>query len=92
MCAFPPVLVSLCVALIKPVMKPSIRKVVSWTVRGPAWRVDFAVRFHDGPFVVNFAHALAQIAEKFVERLELLLGGFPLIEIAYQTDAESDII
>ena len=73
-------------------MKPGVGEVVSWTVRGPARRINLAVGFDDGPLVVNFAHALAQIAEKLVEGLELFLGGFSLIEIADETDAECDIV
>lgn len=78
--------------LIKPVVEPGVGKIISRTVRGPAWRVDFAVRFDHGPFVIHFADTLAQVAEELIERVELFLSGFFLVEVADQTDAESDVV
>ena len=73
-------------------MEPGVGEVVAGAVCGPARRVDFSVRFDDGPFVVDFADALAQVAEEFIEGIQLLLSGFSLIEIAHETDADGDVV
>jgi hypothetical protein len=78
--------------LVKPVVEPGVGEVIARAVRGPARRINLAVGFDDGPLVVNFAHALAQIAEKLVEGLELFLGGFSLVENTDEANAYCNVI
>ena len=73
-------------------MEPGVGEVIARAVRGPARRVDFPVSFDDGPFVVKFAHALAEIADEFVEGIQLFLSGLALVEVADQTDADGDVV
>ena len=78
--------------LVKPVVEPGVGEVIARAVRGPAGRVDFPACFDDGPFVVKFAHTLAEVADEFVEGIQLFLSGFALVEVAYQTDADGNVV
>ncbi len=73
-------------------MEPPVGELASGAIRGPAGRVDFPVGFDDGKLVVDFAHAEAEIADQFLECLQLFFGGLVSVEVAYQTDPEGDIV
>ena len=79
-------------ALVKAVMQPSVGKVVSRAICGPARGVDFAVRFDDRPLTIDFANALTQVADELVQGVELFLSGLFLIEVADEADAEGDVV
>ena len=72
--------------------EPRIRKIVARTIRRPARRVDFAVWLHRYRASPGFAAAISQIANEFLTCVELCARRLVSIEIAYQTNAERDIV
>lgn len=78
--------------LIKAVVQPGVREVISWAVGWPAWRIDFPMRLHNGPLRINFSDSLAEIANELIERLKLLLSWLVMVEITDQADSESYVI
>src|SRR4029453_4509160 len=72
--------------------EPRIRKIVAWTIRGPARWVDFPVWLHRYRSSFGFAAAVSQIANKFLTCVELCARRLLSIEIAYKTNAERDAI
>ena len=76
--------------LIETTMQPGNGEAVSRTIS--RHRVDLFVGTHDGVFSLHFAAATPQVADELVESFELFSGGFIPIEIAYQTDAQRDVI
>ena len=72
--------------------KPRIRKIVSRAIRRPARWVDFAVWLHRYRASLGFAAAVSQIANEFFTRVELCARRLVTIEIAYQTNAERDVV
>ena len=72
--------------------EPGIRKIVARAIRGPARWVDFAVWLHRYRTSLGFAAAVSQIANEFLARVELCARRLLSIEIAYETNAERDVV
>jgi len=49
--------------LVEASVDPRIREFFAWAIGGPAWGIDFAVGFDDGPVAIDFADALAEVAD-----------------------------
>ena len=72
--------------------EPRIRKIIARAIRGPARWVDFAVWLHRYSTSLSFAAAVSQIANEFLTCVELCARRLVSIEIAYETNAERDVI
>ena len=72
--------------------EPRIRKIVARAIRGPARWVDFAVWLYRYRTSLGFAAAVSQIANEFLTCVELCARRLVSIEIAYQTNAERDVV
>ena len=72
--------------------EPRIRKIVARAIRGPARWVDFAVWLHRYRTSLGFAAAVSQIANEFLTCVELCARRLVSIEIAYETNAERDVV
>src|SRR4029077_9880713 len=72
--------------------EPRIRKIVARAIRGPARWVDFAVWLHRYSTSLSFAAAISQIANEFLTCVELCARRLLSIEIAYETNAERDVV
>ena len=72
--------------------EPRIRKSVARTIRGPARRVDVAVWLHWYRASLGFAAAISQKANEFLTCVELCARRLVSIEIAYETNAERDVV
>ena len=73
-------------------MEPAVGKLTAWAIGGPAWRIDFAVGFDDRELIVDFSNAESEIPDEFLEGFELFFSGFIAVEIANQTDPQSDVV
>ena len=69
-------------------MDPAVGKFVAGAVGRPARRVDLAVRFHDGPFAVDLADPLTEVADEFLAGFNLFFGGRVAVEIGSKTKGE----
>ena len=78
--------------LIETAMEPPIGETTAGAIRGPARRIDFAVRFHDGPIAVDFTDSLAKIADEFLRGLELAFARQIPVEISDEANAEGDAV
>ena len=72
--------------------EPRIRKIIAGAIRGPARWVDFAVWLYRYRTPLGFAAAVAQITNEFLTCVELCARRLVSIEIAYQTNAERDVV
>ena len=72
--------------------EPRIRKIVARAIRGPARWIDFAVGLHRYRTSFGFAAAVSQIANEFLTCVELCARRLVSIEIAYETNAERDVV
>ena len=72
--------------------EPRIRKIVARAIRGPARWVNFAVWLYRYRTSLGFAAAVSQIANEFLTCVKLCARRLVSIEIAYQTNAERDIV
>src|SRR6266487_2156235 len=72
--------------------EPRIRKIVARAVGRPARRIDFTVWFYRNGASPGATATLSQIADEFLTSVELLACWLIPIEIAYQTNAERDIV
>src|SRR3982750_1026509 len=72
--------------------EPGIGERVSGTIGGPARRVHFPVGPNRDGATVGLAATLAKITDQFFARIKLGLRRFVAIEIAYQTNAECNIV
>jgi hypothetical protein len=72
--------------------EPRIRKSIARAIRGPARWVDVAVRLHRYRASLGFAAAISQKANEFLTCVELCARWLVSIEIAYETNAEGDIV
>jgi hypothetical protein len=72
--------------------EPRIRKIVARAIRRPARRVDFAVWLHRYRTSLGFAAAVSQKANEFLTCVELRARRLVSVEIAYETNAERDVV
>src|SRR4029077_20418573 len=72
--------------------EPRIRKIIARAIRGPSRWVDFAVWLHRYRTSLSFAAAISQIANEFLTCVELCARRLLSIEIAYETNAERDVV
>lgn len=72
--------------------EPRIRKSIARAIRGPARWVDVAVWLHRYRASLGFAAAISQKANEFLTCVELCARWLVSIEIAYETNAEGDIV
>jgi hypothetical protein len=72
--------------------EPRIRKIIAGAIRGPARWVDFSVWLYRYRTSLGFAAAVAQITNEFLTCVELCARRLVSIEIAYQTNAERDVV
>ena len=72
--------------------KPRIREIVARAIRGPARWVDLAVWFDRYRASLSFAAAISQVANQFLTCVELRARRLVSIEIAYETNAERDVV
>ena len=72
--------------------EPRIRKIVARAIGGPARWVDFAVWLHRYRASLGFAAAISQKANEFRTCVELCACRLVSIEIAYETNAERDVV
>ena len=72
--------------------EPRIGKIVAWAVGRPARRIDFTVWFYRNGASPGATATLSQIADEFLTSVELRACWLIPIEIAYQTNAERDIV
>ena len=72
--------------------EPGIRKIVARAIRGPARWIDFAVWLHRYRASLGFAAAVSQIANEFLTCVKLCARRLVSIEIAYETNAERDVV
>ena len=77
--------------LLKPA-EPGIGKIVARAVGRPARRIDFTVWFYRNGASPGATATLSQIADEFLTSVELRACWLITIEIAYQTNAERDIV
>ena len=67
--------------------EPAIREGVARAVGRPTRRIHFAVGTHWDVVSLDFAAAIAEVADEFFARVELRAGGVAPVEIADQTNA-----
>ena len=72
--------------------EPRIGKIVARAVGRPARRIDFTVWFYRNGASPGATATLSQIADEFLTSVELRACWLIPIEIAYQTNAERDIV
>src|SRR6476659_5700046 len=72
--------------------EPGIRKSVARAIRGPARWVDVAVWLHRYRTSLGFAAAISQQANELLTCVELCARRLVSIEIAYETNAERDVV
>ena len=72
--------------------KPRIREIVARAIRGPARWVYFAMWLHGYRASVGFPASISQIADEFLTCVELRACRLVAVEIAYETDAERDVV
>src|SRR5215471_1585052 len=72
--------------------KPRIGKIVARAVGRPARRIDFTVWFYRNGASPGATATLSQITDEFLTSVELRARWLIMIKIAYQTNAERDIV